>query len=158
MKKKWNWSQVLIATAAVAMLVTGSMLFAAKGGNKGKPDGGGEDPSAEPPPIIYALHRFTLPADYLGGFWNVQEINDVGELVGHFDDDDGNYRTNQAFYLDTNTGNTVATNLNDIQFDEEFGVPVGWYISRANGINNLGDIAGGLALEADPEQIQGCII
>ncbi len=64
----------------------------------------------------------------------------------------------QPYYLDTNTGNTVATNLNDLQFDEGFGVPVGWYIFKAHGINNLGDIACALALEGDIGQRRGCVI
>lgn len=139
----------MLFTAVAVAIATCGVVVAKQGGNG---DGG------TPPPVFYALHRFVLPFDYEEGFWKVEEINDVGELVGHYDDNDGNSRTRQPFYLDTNTGSTIVTNLNDVQFDEGFGVPVGWYISRANGINNLGDIAGGLAQDGDPERMQGCII
>ena len=54
MKKNWTWSQIVLATAAVALLVSGSMLFAAKGGGKGKP-GGGEDPPQDLPQVQYRI-------------------------------------------------------------------------------------------------------
>ena len=76
---------VLVALLAIGTATCGD-LFAKKGGG-GNP--GGEDPPSEPP-VLFALHRFTLPFDYADGGWLVQEVNNVGELVGFYDDDDGN--------------------------------------------------------------------
>lgn len=150
---------IVLTVFAMAVSMCG-VATAQKGGNGngkgGGGGGGGEDPP--PPPVLYELHRFTLPADYLGGNWAAEEVNDVGELVGYYDDGGSNSGGEQPFYLDTNTGDTVATNLNDVEFEAGFGVPAGWYVYAALGINNLGDIAGALALDADPEQLRGCVI
>ncbi len=109
------------------------------------------------PPVRYTLHRFTLPADCLAGVWSVWDMNEEGELVGYYDD---GFVTGgkQPFYLDTRTDDTIAMNLNDLQFDKEFGVPAGWYIQKALAINNLGDIAGCLVRYDDFEQSRGCVI
>lgn len=120
-----------------------------------KPGGGGGDPPP-PPPVLYALHRLVMPADYEGGII-YQEMNDVREVVGFYRDADIE-GGEQPFYLDARTGNTVVTNMNEFQFEAGFGVPDGWYISRAHGINNLGDIAGSLDLYGDPDRTRGCVI
>lgn len=142
---------------SVLLLAVISMPVQAKKGGGGKPGDGGGDPEPTTPPVNYSLYRFTLPADYFGGLWDVEEVNELGEVVGHYADPVA-AGGEQPYYLDTRTGNTVATNLNDLEFDTVFSIPPGWYIDAATGINNLGDISCALAKVGDPEQLRGGVI
>ena len=144
----------LLVIALFAVALTNSNTTDTTKSGKGNFEEGVGDPL---PPVRYTLHRFTLPEDYLAGVWSVWDMNEEGELVGYYDEATV-VGGKQPFYLDTRTGDTIAMNLNDIQFDKEFGVPAGWYIQKARGINNLGDIAGCLVRYDDFKRIQGCVI
>ena len=152
MTKKRTWTFALLAVALTVTLATSGLVL-----GKGKP----EPPDPDPPPVMYALHRFSIPDDYLGG-GRVTELNDDGELVGYYYDsmvDNGE----QPFYFDITSGDTVATNLNDLHFEEGYGlsdVPGEdeWYIDAAMGINNRGDIAVALAKVGDSAILRGCVV
>lgn len=97
----------------------------------------------------------------------VGDINDIGEVVGSYQ-----HPTLAAaylpFYFDINSGNTVATNLNGLEFDpgpdpegqpqSDYRIPEGWYIDSAWDINRWGQIAGAIGKLDDPEYIRGCVI
>lgn len=155
MTQKRIWTFTLLAIALAVTLTTDSLVL-----GKGKPP---KDPPPEPdpPPVSYALHRFSMPVDFgadgFGGTVSVEELNDVGELVGYYPDStvEGG---EQPFYLDINSDDTVATNLNDLEYDQDYGIPAGWHIGAATGINNLGDISAALENDNDPDQLRGCVI
>ncbi len=148
---------MFLTCIAVGMAACGN-LVAKKGGNGGG-NGGGGDPPAEPT-VHYLLHRFTMPADYFGGTVS-QEINDVLEVVGWYRNPliEG---TEQPFYFDATSGETRATNLNEIEFDASFGLPVDeegvWYINTATDINNMGDISCSLGLVGNSDRLRGAVI
>ena len=110
----------------------------------------------DPPPVTYGLKTFAMPNDYVGGTMDVQEMNNLGEVVGRYYLPDG---TQQPFYFDALSGNTVATNLNDMTIDPAWPLPEGgWYIFAALGINDLGDIVGSLALPGLPNMRRGFVL
>ena len=144
MKKKWNWSQSVLATLAVALLVTGSLLFAAPGGEKGKPpkdDGGGDSGgTTELPPIKYQIQLWEMPnGDQNGTGWT-NDVNILGQVVGWYNTASGD---RHGYLYDP--GTTAAVDLNDIGV---VGIPTDlpWYIRSAVGINDFGDIVGYLRL------------
>ena len=112
-------------------------------------------PPPTPPPVNYALGLFTMPTDYAGGSMHVLEMNDYCEAVGRYYLPDN---TQQPFYFHALSGNTVATNLNDISLDPNWQVPQGWYIFAALGINDLGDIVGALARLGEPNTRRGFVL
>ena len=157
MNKKWTWSQMLWATAAVALLVTGSTLFAAKGGSKGKP-GGGEDPP--PPPVRYQFQLIDMPdsqSDDTRVF--VRDINTFGQAVGSYFvdlDGDGVTDTFGPFLYDPQFPTAQAVDLNEIVS----GIPEGWSIRQSRAINVWGDICVHLQPKSiiAPENVQAAMI
>jgi hypothetical protein len=148
------------ATFTITGLIPSSQTVTLTASAEGYQSGSANLTVTAPPPVQYLLHRFTLPTDYEGGSAfepRVREVNDVGELVGYYNDVNV-IGGEQPFYLDTDTLSPEATNLNDLEFDAEFPIPPGWYIDAALGINNLGDISCALALDGDPEQFRGGVI
>ena len=117
--------------------------------------GGRPSPPPPPPPVKFGMRLFSMPADYVGGSVDVQQINDLGEAVGRYSLPDD---TRQPFYFNASSVSTVATNLNDLPLDPDWAVPNGWYIQSALGINNLGDIVGKLAMISDPSRGRGFIL
>lgn len=144
---------VLFSTLATGLLglVALQSAPAGKGGGKGKPGGG----DTTPPPVTYGLKLFAMPPDYEGSTVSVEEMNVDGEIVGFYPLPDG---TKQPFYFNAFSNDVVVTNLNDIELDPAHGVPTGWYIYAATGINKWGDISGALALESNPAVLRGFVL
>lgn len=140
MKKKWTWSQSVLATAAVALLVTGSLLFAAPGGVKGKPpkdDGGGDGGgTTELPPVRYRINFPQLPAnaDATDTMW-VNGRNNWGQVVGKYSAEDG-WR---PFLFDPNAGQVM-----DLNAIVTGGLPDGWRLRSALAISDWMVVVGSM--------------
>jgi uncharacterized membrane protein len=129
MKKKWNWSRILLATTAVALLVSGSILFAAKGGNK---PGGGDPPQTN---VRYdVVWLGTLGGSKSGAL----SVNNIGEIVGYSFDANETLRA-------TIFAATGPIDLNDVMANLIFARNDGpWTAWPAAGINDLGQITGSI--------------
>lgn len=143
---------VLVGTTFLCTSALTVPCLAAKGGKGGGKPGGGD-----PPPIVnYQCTQIPVPGDYSSGTPWPRTINDQGEVVGHYYTDDPG--GNQPYYYDLNSGVNYLTNLNDLSFNPDFGLPEGWYLYVATDINNRGDISGALAKTDDPQQLQGFVL
>ncbi len=89
MKTRCTRSQIILTTTVIALLVSGSMLFADKGGGKGKP-GGGEDPPQDLPQVQYRIKFIQLPANATETrILYIYEINNWGQVIGKYQATDG---------------------------------------------------------------------
>lgn len=136
-KKSLFW-----ALALTVVLSTATTLAA-------PPEGKGKDKGEDPPPpvlpsINYRIHYFGVPNS--AGFKFTNDINNLGQAVGSYVDEFGQYRGYLYDPHDTeNSGQAV--DLNDIASVPDY------VISTARGINDLGLIVGGLKRVVNPNTI-----
>jgi hypothetical protein len=93
--------------------------------------GGGKTPS----PVVYHVKVFSMPADHTGDEVSVRGMNNLGQVVGHYSVDGGN----KAFIYDPVVDPDRAIDLHD-----HVQPPDGFYFRLATGINDRGEIVGGL--------------
>jgi hypothetical protein len=141
-RQKLAWLVTTIGLCGVLVL---SCLTGVSDG-KGKPDKGGDTT----PPIQYEI-RFLDIAGSESSYMSAMEMNNSGQVVGYYfhseDGLDGKLDFGFAFLYDPaldDPSNPVghAIDLNYLEFNANYGVPDGWVIGGANGINNRGDIVG----------------
>jgi hypothetical protein len=154
MKTKWTWSKIVLASAAgllaVLMLSVGSLSIA---DHKGKPGGGGGDPppTAELPDVRYRIKFIDPPSNANGTDvpW-VYGINNLGQVVGvyNYNAEDGD----RAFVYDPLRNPNQSLDLSEIV---TAGVPEGWRLKRALGINDHMVVVGNIEkIGSDPIQVR----
>jgi hypothetical protein len=83
MKKKWTWPQSVLATAAVALLVTCSLLLADhKPNHNPGGGGGGEDPPTTDPPPDFSITLLGTLGGQPNDFSLSRGMNGSGDVVG----------------------------------------------------------------------------
>ena len=141
-KTAWLTIRMGLCGALVLSCLTGGSE------GKGKPDKGGDTT----PPVQYAI-RFLDVAGTESSYLTAMEMNNSGQVVGYYflpeDGLDGKLDFNFAFLYDpalddSNDPFGQAIDLNDLEFDVDYGVPAGWVIAAAAGINDRGDIVGAI--------------
>ena len=155
MLRSCGFRLLAVMTIVLAVAGTGFAFPPPDGKGGGNGGGGGEDPP-ESQVVAYGLFILSMPGDYAGGTATIQEMNENGEGVGYYPDAATGWQ--QPFYFDIHSGDSVVTNVNDIEIDENYPVPSGWYVLAALGINAHGDIALALALESDPDVVRGGVL
>lgn len=126
----------LVAMAIFVCLITVNLNEASaqgKGGGKGGGNGGGSDggDGGEPQliPATYEIHTFAMPVPNANS--DVQAMNNLGQVVGASD--------GTAFLYDPAVDYNQAFDLNTL-----VNVPLGYQLSIARDINDLGQITGDL--------------
>jgi hypothetical protein len=141
----------LLLTAIVALGLSADFAAAplyAQG--KGKPGGGGSNPP--PPPVTYALKVFDMPTiatDYI--LMETYNMTSTGVVVGYFRQG-GPY---QPFLYDPSIDPDMAINLNDLGVA---GLPEGWRIVAAIGVNEYGFVVGAIEEIAVPDVYRGYLL
>lgn len=153
MTQKRNWTFALLAVALTVSLSTSGLVL-----GKGKPPK--DPPEPDPPPVSYALYRFSMPTDYTDGNVDIYDINEASELVGRYRDYSAEH--SEAFHVDFSTGNPVLTNLNDLPLDPDPNLsdqlPTGWAFAQARGINNTGEITGSIVDVTNSDLTRGFVL
>ena len=122
-----RWLLAALLTLGLAIPAIG---LAGKGG--GKPGGGGG--GTDLPPVRYRIAFPAMPANATGGV-NIDDINNLGQVVGWYSTADGH----RAFLYDAKVNANSVIDLNTLV---QTGLPDGWHLSSAVGINDKMVIVG----------------
>lgn len=132
-----SWLAVLVAGLVISSSLVWSAPPPGKGGGKGGGNGGGggeePPPEVELPPVRYEI-RFFHSSDTSWSTFEIRDNNDSGQAVGSYYDG----QTHRAYLYDITADSRNMYELNDIVS----GLPVGWSIRKATGINSSGEISG----------------
>jgi hypothetical protein len=115
-------------------------------GQKGKPQ---PPPPPPPVPVHYSIHYWQVPTGGTGWF---NQMNNRGQAVGWYSLPDGSHN---AWLYDPDVDPNWALDLNALGV---VGVPEGWVIASATGINDWGDITGYVMPTNDPSVRRGYVI
>lgn len=120
---------LVACSSAMILAAISSTLFGAKPPKDDPPP-----PETPLPPIVYLSQDFNPPTATVRSILN--DMNNGGECVGNYDTPEGE---RHAWLFDPFIDADTAVDLNDIG---AVGVPEGWVIASAVGINDLGAIVG----------------
>ncbi|TWU39300.1 hypothetical protein [Novipirellula artificiosorum] len=96
----------------------------------------------DPPPVLYQIDFFNLPNNGYGLL--VFDINNFGCVVGSYAELQDAGENQYGFVYDHPGYPDRVIDLNDLDYDENAGIPDGWQITHVWGINDLGDIVANL--------------
>jgi hypothetical protein len=128
--------KVLTASGVFACLLLVSLIVGAPSKRTFAAKPAPPPPPPPLPPIAYLIQLWEVPAPNTLSY--VSRMNNLGQIVGYMSDPNSERR---GYLYDPSIDPDTAFDLNDIAV----GVPDGWRIAKASGINDQGILVGDLA-------------
>jgi probable HAF family extracellular repeat protein len=136
---RWKW--FLLPILGIALAAGGLVVHV---------EGGKPKPPPPPPPVLYGIQFWTWPAAFPYSYLN--KMNNLGQVVGRCWDANG---VSHGFLYDPWTDPLAAVDFGTLPIA---GIPDGWMIRSAIGINDNGLIVGSMQPIGDLTKQKGYIL